>query len=124
MCEYGVSNLQPTGNRASFNRFLLQVAAIPFLWPAFMANPAHQVPFYQDASGDELAAVVPGSYREVAPAPSAATRAGPSKEAVQAAVSQAVQSVLGPGVGASTPLVQAGLDSLGEPSQISHLLFF
>ena len=97
----------------------MQVAAIPFLWPAFMANPAHQVPFYQDASGDELAAEVPGNQREAAPAPSVASRAGPSKEAVQAAISQAIQSVLGPGIGSGTPLVQAGLDSLGERFRLS-----
>ena len=81
-----------------------------------MANPDHQVPFFQDASGYELAVAVQGSHQEAAPTPSAAIRAGPSKEAVQAAVSQAIQSVLGPGVGSGTPLVQAGLDSLGDPS--------
>ena len=83
-----------------------------------MANPAHQVPFYQDASGDELAVAGPRSHQEAAPAPSAAIRAVPSEEAVQAAVSQAIQSVLGPGISMGTPLVQAGLDSLGEPSHV------
>jgi len=94
----------------------LQVVAIPFLWPAFMANPAHQLPFYQEASGDTLAAVEPGSSREAASTPLA--RVGPSKETIQVEVARAIQSVLGPGIGSGTPLVQAGLDSLGQLSSL------
>ena len=114
----------PQGSRTTFIHLHVQVAAIPFLWPAFMANPAHQVPFYQDASGDELLSSVPGSHQEAAPVPSAAIRAGPSRETVQAAVSLAIQSVLGPGVGSGTPLVQAGLDSLGERFHLSKYPIF
>ena len=85
----------------------MQVAAIPFLWTAFLAIPAHQLPFYQEAAGEPAAEAASPS-----PTQAVAHRQGPN---VLAAVEQAVRGVLGAAVSKDTPLVQAGLDSLGTP---------
>lgn len=85
------------------------MAAIPFLWPVFLTNSANQLPFYQEAAGEELA-TAPGAKSDTQPQ---AARKGPSRDSIQEEVRQAVQAVLGAAVADETPLVQAGLDSLG-----------
>ena len=84
-----------------------QVTAIPFLWTAFMAIPGHQLPFYQEATNEPTAEAAPPS-----PIQAVVHRQGLT---VLAAVEQAIRGVLGAAVGNETPLVQAGLDSLGTP---------
>ena len=72
-----------------------------------MAIPGHQLPFYREAADEPTADAPPPS-----PIQAAAHSQGLT---VLAAVEQAVHGVLGAAVGNDTPLVQAGLDSLGRP---------
>ena len=107
------------------------VAAVPFIWPAFMqrvpkesyavfeavagSDPAeaaastgavHQQSVSQQQTPDAWlqAAAPPAAQRQVAPAP---------VEAVSEQVTAVVQSVLGEAVPLDQPLMSAGLDSLG-----------
>ena len=83
------------------------MAAIPFVWPTFLANPTNRAPFYQsfDAAQDSVAG--PFSSPAIKPKQSA------SEDAIRKEILSTVQNVLGSAVGDSVPLVQAGLDSLG-----------
>lgn len=76
-----------------------------------MSNAAIQLPFFQNA-GSSLA------DKQEKPLAIPVREAEPGKQISQASVlaevQNAVQSILGTAVGNDTPLIQAGLDSLGR----------
>lgn len=91
----------------------VQVSAVPFRWATFLrdARQARQ-PFYAALLPDRAAQVDAAAVQQkqtMAVAP-----ASLSEAAVTAAVAEAVRAALGDGVSSGTPLLQAGLDSLGE----------
>ena len=93
----------------------LQVAAVPFLWSTFLSSAFQgQQAFYAEFSpkhtlpNSSNAAVMHQPGMQATPAPTwEAAR-------VHAQVVQAVRAVHGQEIGGKVPLVQAGLDSLGE----------
>lgn len=95
----------------------VQVSAVPFQWATFLRDA-------RQAAQPFFAAFLPPAAQQAEPAASlaaraqaqgpAAARAGLSEAAVLTAVIAAVQAALGEEVGSGTPLLQAGLDSLGE----------
>jgi hypothetical protein len=98
------------------------LAAIPFIWPTFMARqqggPADSLlsEFAEEAAAAPVSAAGRPTRRRRAAAqrpPGAAAAAVPS-EVLQAQVSDAVATILGRGAAADEPLVAAGLDSLGS----------
>ena len=98
----------------------LQVAAVPFLWSAFLSLPANQQPFY---SGFQAAPASAQQQTSAADAASNRSSQQPvsqqpsrSRQDVGAEVARAVRAVHGQDVGWEVPLVQAGLDSLGAPA--------
>lgn len=99
-----------------------QVSAVPFLWPVFLrdARQAAQ-PFYSAL----MPATAPaGPPMQSLPRPCSSGDAPRQLQlpqparlreaAVAAAVAEAVRAALDEDVGSSAPLMQAGLDSLGE----------
>ena len=97
------------------------MAAIPFIWPTFLSNPAHQAPFFQSFRAETQAdAKTIMESRE--PASSHI-----SKDAVRREVLSSVESILGAAIGENIPLVQAGLDSLGmncSKAKFAFMLIF
>jgi hypothetical protein len=100
----------------------VQVAAIPFRWATFLRTPQNaQQPFYAAllpeaaALQQDLPAAAIQPSQLLSDARPAAAEALP-EAAVAAAVAEAVRAALGDGIGSSTPLLQAGLDSLGKHS--------
>ena len=95
-----------------------QVAAIPFLWPTFLQNPANRLPYYEEAGF--LVDEKDHAANQEASAPHQRPERC-SRAQILAEVHRAVLSVLGDGVSDSTPLMHAGLDSLGISSFVfSH----
>ena len=98
--------------------FIVQVAAIPFRWKTFLRSPqTARQPFYSaflsEAQQDPPAYTT--QLPQLLPDARPAAAVGLSGAAVAAAVAEAVRSALGNGVSNNTPLLQAGLDSLGMP---------
>lgn len=90
----------------------MQVAAIPFRLATFLRHPQNaQQPFYATFL-PEAAALQQDLPAAVVQPPQ--LLAAPSEAVVAAAVAEAVRSALGEGISSSTPLLQAGLDSLGK----------
>lgn len=98
-------------------------AAIPFRWGRFMRQPRNRaLPLFEEFALPEPttqpapAAAVPAvGHPAVAAAPAEPPAAAvPSLADVLSVVLAAVAAVNGEGVGEDQPLVQAGLDSLGE----------
>ncbi len=97
------------------------VAAIPFLWQRFMQQPKNTaMPFYGEFAAQAPALGEIGAMHEErgsatrADRGSAAAASLCSIEEVADRVARAVAAVNGGEVGPATPLVQAGIDSLGE----------
>jgi hypothetical protein len=97
-----------------------QVAAIPFRWATFLRSPQNaRQPFYAAFLPEATASQhgLPASLTQLPQPPAdahAADAVALSEAVVAAAVAEAVRAALGDGVSSSTPLLQAGLDSLGE----------
>lgn len=87
----------------------LQVAAVPFIWHDFLANPIHQLPFYQQFQPEGFR-----DLRESAKIVRGDDQNNFSPDTVRSEVLQTVQRVLGAVVSETAPLIQAGLDSLGK----------
>ena len=85
-----------------------QVAAIPFGWPTFLANSANRAPFYASFEAAQASAAAPPTSSISKP------KQGASEDAIRKEILSLVQNVVGSAVGENVPLVQAGLDSLGE----------
>ena len=85
------------------------MAAIPFLWPLFLRIPANRVPYYEEA---EFLMDVDAKIASPAKEPQQRLHCLSAAQ-VLAEVQRAVLSVLGDNVSDSTPLMHAGLDSLG-----------
>ena len=139
MQRSGVGMLQPWQGLAAMQQLLAgaagpaaaaaaQLAAIPFVWPRFMQQQRHAVAFLY---GEHLPAqqnglpllppaAVPAHQQQPfstasGAASTAAAPAIPSQEEVLQQVLSVVTAVHGSAVDPQQPLVQAGLDSLGEP---------
>ncbi len=93
------------------------LAAVPFRWHQFVAAARKPLPRLFDAHYSAEHAAAPSSL----PAASATAAAAVDAVEVQAAVQAAVRSILGADVGASEPLMAAGLDSLGAVELHSSL---
>ena len=103
------------GSPASSSSSVL--AAVPFRWQQFVAAARTPLPRLFDAYHPTKQAASPSSV----PVASAAASAAVDVAEVQAAVQAAVRSILGAEVGASEPLMAAGLDSLGAVELYSSL---
>ena len=100
--------------------WMLQVSAVPFRWRTFLADPRQAVqPFYSEfvASEQQLRLHVAGTRQPAAVVPAQQRSAAD----VEATVAAAVAAALGEEVAADAPLLQAGLDSLGEISDTRGL---
>lgn len=90
------------------------LAAVPFMWPQFVAAAKKPLsPLFVEYASE--AAEHPTSAVEAATAPQQ------DLEALQRSVQTAVASILGVSVGTSEPLMAAGLDSLGAVELRSSL---
>ena len=127
MQRSGVGMLRPVQGLAAMQQLLDSqaaeplLAAIPFAWDRFMRAPRSAAAFFY---GEHLAApAAPASdnaawqgqgRQQQAVAPAAGAAAVPSREELLAQVLAAVVAVHGSAVDPQQPLLQAGLDSLGE----------
>lgn len=106
------------GPAAGSSRLPPSLLASVFYWDKFKSSSPlfSGLKQLQAGSPDQLAAAAaPGTIAgQAAAATSAGADAGLTADAIQLAVTAAVVAVLGSDVGADTPLVGAGLDSLGE----------
>lgn len=100
-----------------------QLAAIPFAWGRFMQLPHNAAAgLYQEFTSLDGARHTAPAAPQAASAPPPAPRAAlPSPEEVLRRVGAAVVAVHGAELGAGVPLVQAGLDSLGECCSVVFL---
>ena len=88
---------------------------MPFQWVTFLRDPRQAAqPFYADFLPPATAAETPQPEPQQAGSQSAGGKVRLSEAAVVAAVAAAVAAALGEDVGSDAPLLQAGLDSLGE----------
>ena len=134
----GMGMIAPEQGMAAVQGVLLHVAttvpavtaAVPFVWPRFLARVAGAPPMFAEVAASVASA--PGAAAEAAAGEAAPTRrrrqraqptagsaeagsttAEAQRTYVQGQVQEAVAAVLGSSVGAEDPLMAAGLDSLG-----------
>ena len=80
------------------------------MWPVFLAHSANKIPFYEDMGH----AVPTDLFQEGETRSSSPPERGMDRQMVLSKVQVAVRMVLGADVADEEPLIQAGLDSLGE----------
>lgn len=79
------------------------------MWHTFLANSANQAPFYSSFEATQSTSVVRSE-----PDRASRQKQSISEDVISKEVLSTVQNVLGSAVSENVPLVQAGLDSLGE----------
>lgn len=128
----GVGMLQPHAGLAAMQLLVgsvaasaaAQLAAIPFVWQRFMRAPRNAAAFFyaEHAQAAEFlhpVAALPAPRPAAAPSAAAAAPL-PLPDEVLQRVLAAVAAVHGSSVDPQQPLLQAGLDSLGEWGSLSR----
>lgn len=132
MDRMGVAMLQPTQGLAAMQALLgapaaatpAQLAAIPFTWRRFLRAPRHAAAFFYGEHAAELGEpetqqqplllAAPAAIHAAPAAAAPAAAAVPSQSEVLQQVLAVVAAVHGASLDPQQPLLQAGLDSLGE----------